>query len=839
MFIQIETNRLALLLLWSITGSILLSFSSISGAQVNNNITLPGNSSQNLQTQITNGSGTSTTITGGTRAGTNLFHSFQSFSIGDKALAQFHNDGSSTTNIFARVVGGEQSVINGTLQTTGYSNSQFNFGNANLWFMNPSGIMFGSHAQLNVGGSATFTTANTLNFSNEGQFTMNSSVKDVGILSIASVVAFGFMGKEGTTPGPITITESNLSVPGPALAFVGGNILIAGGNLSAPNGVVRVTSVGPLQPAYEGDSWTFVDLNQETGAHSYSNYCYPCESSPSLAGTITLGQGPSGVDAVINARAAIQLNGVTYNGTNGTGYIGTDLTSGKPPVIIIQDGSLQVANLPSTQLIVSSPAVTSLSPATTLDVGGNGPLTVTLNHAFTRQVDIQVNSDNANVASVTPAAVTVPAGSNSASVTPGVHGVAPGTTSVKASAGTSAPAGALVQVTFPSSSLAPTPSALTEGDGGTVSITLGRPLSVPVTVTFGASNSSVLSLPSNQVTIPAGQTSSASVPFSTLQSGSATITASLQVGNQQVASTPPSSPIQVNPIPLQSFGPATPLIEGNNETLSVVLGKPAPHPITVTFTSSNPDAIPAPTPITIGQNQSTGPVIVLGQHPGTATITASYAGGNVTAPVVVNPPPITTFAPNLTVSSNTTGNVTITLAAPSSRDVRVALDSSNTGVARPNPFVIIPAGQKSVTTPIRGEAVGIATITASEGNSTASANVQVLDTSLSNSAAASNSVAAGKAPTTPLPSTYANQLIMASDRCVGSKTGEFSSFVQRGRDAAPPQPGGMLASPLGVQTGTPKISGLSLLPASAVRRGQGTLNLAPGVAAFLQLDKGC
>jgi hypothetical protein len=111
---------------------------------------------------------------------------------------------------------------------------------------------------------------------------------------------------------------------------------------------------------------------------------------------------------------------------------------------------------------------------------------------------------------------------------------------------------------------------------------------------------------------------------------------------------------------------------------------------------------------------------------------------------------------------------------------------------------------------------------------------------LTNFVAASSSVTAGKALASPLPSTSANQLIMASNGCSGSKTGEFSSFVQRGRDAAPLQPGGMLSSPLGVQTGTPKVSGLSLLPASSITRGQqGALNLAPGVAAFLQLNKGC
>ena len=44
------------------------------------------------------------------------------------------------------------SNIFGTIQTT-------NFGNANLYLMNPMGIVFGPNASLNVGGSVSFTTA--------------------------------------------------------------------------------------------------------------------------------------------------------------------------------------------------------------------------------------------------------------------------------------------------------------------------------------------------------------------------------------------------------------------------------------------------------------------------------------------------------------------------------------------------------------------------------------------------------------------------------------------------------------------------------------------------------
>lgn len=861
-------------------------------AQVITDITAtPSSSNLSLGTSVAPPVGNTTVITGGTRVGTNLFHSFNTFSVGTNAVAQFQNSGSipppsvqssccslssvatsstsiasvpqaaavsqsaTTANIFARVIGGQQSQIDGTIQTAG-------FGNANLWFMNPSGIVFGSHATLDIGGSAAFTTANSLSlrdsngntgvwkdsdyygiYYNQNKtfipfvFSTSTAAIDLnvipGALGIHPIASFGFLASHSDLiPAGISITESNLSVPGQTLEFVAGNIQITGGNLSAPNGTVRMSSIaGPVKGDAEFPQHAFVDVDPNTGAYSYSDN----HETSSLAGTITLAQSPNGADAVINAGSAIQLNGVTYNGTNATGYIGTDLTAGEHPIIVIKDGSLQVANLPSTQLIVSSPTVTSLSPDTTLDVGGNGPLTVTLNHAFIKDVAVQVKSDDANVASVTPAAVTVPAGSNSAPVTPGVRGVAPGTTSVKASAGATVPASALVNVTFPSSSVAPNPSTLTEGDGGTLIVTLVRPALENVTVIFTSSNPSVLKAP-DPVQIPAQQASSIPVQFSTLQSGSATITASLQVASRPVGNTV-SAPIQVHTVPLTSLAPNLSIIEANNGNLIVTLAKQPPHPVTVTFASSNPDAVPAPAPIIISPNQTSGAVTVQAQHPGATTITASYGTGTVSAPVVVTPPPITTFAPNLTVSSNTTGTVTITLAAPSSRDVRVVLDSSNTGVATLDPFVTIPAGQKSVTAPVHGLAAGTATIRASEGNSTASANVQVLDASLSNSVAAGKIVNPLRTQTIPV--SYATQLIMASDRCVGGKNGEFSSFVKRGRDAAPLQPGGMLPSPLGLEDKTPKISALSRFPSSVVTRGLGTLNLASGVAAFLQRDTGC
>ncbi len=165
--------------------------------------------------------GHTTHITGGIRPGngTNLFHSFNQFNVGPGDTAQFLNTTPTiaTINILSRVTGGNPSSISGTIDTMSYPG-------ANLFLVNPAGIVFGPTATLHVGGSVAFTTADYLrlaegNGSNSGIF--HAASTETGLLTSAPVTAFGFL---NSNPAAIAVQGSTLTAqPGESISLLGGN----------------------------------------------------------------------------------------------------------------------------------------------------------------------------------------------------------------------------------------------------------------------------------------------------------------------------------------------------------------------------------------------------------------------------------------------------------------------------------------------------------------------------------------------------------------------------------------------------------------------------------------
>jgi len=205
-------------------------------------------------------------ITGGTRPGngSNLFHSFQNFSIGEGDIANFLNhsgNGPVTENILSRVTGGTSSEIYGTIKTT-------DFQGANLYLMNPAGVIFGPSAKLEVEGSFHATTADYLRFEDGTRFNANPIPPDE-VLSVAPVAAFGFL---EANPEQLSIKGGQLLVPvGETLSMVSGDMAIGeSATLSATEGQVNLVSAGSAGEVILRDSSVEVSAADALGRISLS-----------------------------------------------------------------------------------------------------------------------------------------------------------------------------------------------------------------------------------------------------------------------------------------------------------------------------------------------------------------------------------------------------------------------------------------------------------------------------------------------------------------------------------------------------------------------------------------
>ncbi|MBW4629469.1 MAG: S-layer family protein [Brasilonema octagenarum HA4186-MV1] len=179
-------------------------------------------------------------IDGGARRGGNLFHSFQSFSVPTGGSA-FFNNAADVQNILTRVTGGSISNIDGLIRTNGI---------ANLFLLNPSGIIFGKNASLNIGGSFVATTANAIQFGNFGFFSATNPEAPSPLLTINpnalffNQIAAARIQNNSTAPAGSTLAGDDafgLRVPnGRSLLLVGGDIKMDGGKLNAFGGRVEL-----------------------------------------------------------------------------------------------------------------------------------------------------------------------------------------------------------------------------------------------------------------------------------------------------------------------------------------------------------------------------------------------------------------------------------------------------------------------------------------------------------------------------------------------------------------------------------------------------------------------
>ncbi|MBD2446780.1 filamentous hemagglutinin N-terminal domain-containing protein [Nostoc sp. FACHB-152] len=235
-------------------------------AQITPDRTLPSNS-------IVTPSDQTLVIEGGTQAGNNLFHSFSQFSLPTNNTAYFNN-ALSIKNIVSRVTGSELSNIDGLIRANGI---------ANLFLLNPNGIIFGPNARLDVGGSFVASTANRINFA-DGKLFSAKADQTSSLLSVNIPIGL-----------QLNANSHSISNAGSLAVKPGENItLLAGavshtGSLTAPGGTVQLLGkqVGLFNNA-------LIDVSSETGG-----------------GTVLIGGDFQGKGAVPNALR-------TYVGKNAT-----------------------------------------------------------------------------------------------------------------------------------------------------------------------------------------------------------------------------------------------------------------------------------------------------------------------------------------------------------------------------------------------------------------------------------------------------------------------------------------------------------------------------------------
>jgi filamentous hemagglutinin family protein len=267
----------------------------------------------------------------GLTRGKNLFHSFSQFDLKAGDVASFSGP-AGIQNILSRVTGASPSSIDGSIRSQ--------VPGANFFLINPSGVVLGPNAVVDVSGSFAASSANYLKLADGARFVASLDADD-SLLSSEPVAAFGFLdGASGSVEvrGAVTSGQgASLSLVGSAVSVADGALLDAGnGQINLVGGVVAAGEIRHVSSLSTGPGLVFTSPPGEREAGSVVIRGGRLVLENALVSTV------DGGDIVIRASDGVQVgNGGQIIASSSGAFRGGDITIDSPAIMVDgKDGPL-------------------------------------------------------------------------------------------------------------------------------------------------------------------------------------------------------------------------------------------------------------------------------------------------------------------------------------------------------------------------------------------------------------------------------------------------------------------------------------------------------------------